>query len=110
MKPVETHYTKNELKVLLMLYFSKVDIIISRKELDYINSIIDNDIYDAIKIEFNNKNDFQIIQKILKSFDILGYSKIERRGFIDEIKELYKCISTFSVLKQNLVRGLTHLL
>lgn len=110
MKDNNNHWTKEELKIYLLLYCANADFSESRSEIDLIKLKNSHSDFDKIHAEFESDNDYQSIQKIQDAIAKHGYSKNEIEGLYEEIKELFLSDGKYDVLEQNLYMGLRHIL
>ncbi|MFT4663065.1 MAG: hypothetical protein ACI8XB_003358 [Patiriisocius sp.] len=105
-----TNWTKEELKVYILIYCANADFTESKFEINYIKSKIETSSFDKIHAEFENDNDYSSIQKIQSSMEQHNYNNEETDSLLAEIKELFLSDSEFDALEQNLFRGLKHIL
>lgn len=108
MKKKNTSWTKEELKIYILIYCSNADFLESKFEIDYIRSKIKTSNFEKIHKEFEKDNDYQSIQKIQSSIKEHNHENVE--SLIKEIKELFLIDDSFDVLEQNLYLGLKRLL
>lgn len=110
MKEVTVNWTKEDLKVYILVYCANADFTESKFEIDLIKSKIQSSDFNKIHTEFENDNDFLSIQKIQYSVKEHGYSHEEIDVLLSEIKELFLSDGKYDVLEENLFRGLSHIL
>ena len=108
MKKVNTNWTKEELKIYILIYCSNADFSESKLEIDYIKSKIQTNNFEKIHHEFEKDNDYQSIQKIQSSIKDHHYENDE--SLLREIMELFLIDDRFDILEQNLYMGLKHIL
>ena len=110
MKKINTNWTKEELKIYILIYCANADFSESKFEVDFIKSKIQISNFEKIHAEFEQDNDYQSIQKIQLSIEEHGYTNDESNRLFGEIKELFLSDKKYDVLEQNLYRGLSHIL
>lgn len=108
MKKMNINWTKEELKIYILIYCSNADFSESKLEIDYIKSKIQTKNFEKIHHEFEKDNDYQSIQKIQSSIKDHHYENNE--SLLREIMELFLIDDSFDVLEQNLNMGLKHIL
>jgi len=105
-----TTWTKEEFQAYLLLYCASADMNISDEEKKIIKSKLCIEKFDAICKEFNNDNDFECIQKIIKTTERLNFNSMEKEELFKEIKELFFTDGDYSELERNLEIGLMRIL
>ncbi len=110
MENIKTNWTKEELKIYVLIYCANADFLESKLEIDFIKSKIQTSNFEKIHAEFENDNDYQSIQKIRFSIKEHGYTNDETNSLFREIKELFLSDKNYDILELNLYRGLSHLL
>jgi len=110
MKEINTNWTKEDLKIYILIYCANADFSESKVEIDFIKSKIQTSNFEKLNDEFINDNDFQSIQKIKLSIKEHGYTNDETNILFKEIKELFLSDKKYDILEQNLFRGLSHIL
>ena len=107
---MNTNWTKEDLKIYLLIYCANADFSESKHELNFIKEKIQNSNLDKIRDEFEKDNEYQSIQKIQTAIKEHGYSKIAINSLFEEIKELFISDDNFDTQEQNLFRGLNKIL
>lgn len=110
MKDNVNHWTKEELKMYLLLFCANADFTASKSETDLIKLKGKHSNFDKIHAEFESDNDYQSIQKIQSAVARHGYSSNEIESLYKEIKELFLSDGKYGILEQNLYIGLRHIL
>ncbi|HNQ68783.1 MAG TPA: hypothetical protein PKN32_10420 [Bacteroidales bacterium] len=110
MEKNNTNWTKEELKIYILIYCANADFLESKSEIDFIESKMQTSNYEKIHAEFENDNDYQSIQKIRLSIKEHGYTNDEINSLFREIKELFLSDKKYDILEQNLNRGLSRIL
>lgn len=110
MSITKPNWTKEDLKIYILIYCAKADFNESNIEVDFIKSKLKNSDYEKLHTEFEADNDYQSIQKIQAALDKHGYSEKEVNGLFMEIKKLFLSDGKYDVLEQNLLLGLKHIL
>jgi len=105
-----TNWTKEELKVYILIYCANADFSESKFEVDFIKSKIKTNNFEKIHAEFEEDNDYQSIQKIQLSVEEHGYTNDEKNRLFGEIKELFLSDKKYDVLERNLYLGLSQIL
>jgi hypothetical protein len=109
MEEYQTNWTKEELKIYLLIYCSKADFLESKVETDFIKSKTIGNSFERIHEEFNKDNDYQSIQKIRTTIEKYSYSKDAIAQLFEEMKELFLSDGKYDILEQNLYMGLNHI-
>ncbi|MBK7095313.1 MAG: hypothetical protein IPH57_09820 [Saprospiraceae bacterium] len=109
MEEYQTNWTKEELKIYLLIYCAKADFLESKVETDFIKSKIKDNSFERIHEEFNKDNDYQSIQKIRTTIEKYSYSKDAIAQLFEEMKELFLSDGKYGILEQNLFMGLNHI-
>lgn len=109
MKEFSTNWTKEELKIYILIYCANADFVESKFEIDFIKSKIQASNFEKIHAEFVNDNDYQSIQKIQLSINEHGYTDDAINNLFREIKELFLSDKEYDILEQNLYRGLNRI-
>lgn len=107
---MKTNWTKEDLKIYLLIYCANADFSESKHELNYIKEKIENSQIDKIRDEFEKDNEYQSIQKIQSTIKELEYSKVAINSLFEEVKELFISDDNFNTQEQNLFRGLNKIL
>ena len=110
MKEVDTNWSKEELKVYILIYCANANFLESKAEKDFIISKIKGNSFERIHEEFDMDNDYQSIQKIRLALEKYGYSKEVAGQTFKEMEELFLSDGKYDILEQNLSRGLNHIL
>ena len=110
MEEYVTNWSREELKIYLLMYCASADFDESKYETEYIKSKTSEKNFQKIYREFCSDNDFQSIQKIQTSIDNFGYTKKEIESLFVEMKELFLTDGKYDILEQNLYRGLNRIL
>lgn len=110
METNETIGSKEELRVLTLLYCANADFKITHSEIDFIESGIETrDLKKLVEV-FCVSNDYQIIKKIQSSIKKLNYSKEEKESLLKDVREMFKLDANHCILKLNLFRGLKRII
>lgn len=102
------NWTKDDLRMYLLIYCANADFVESPEEMDYIKSKIGHSDFSKMHAEFEKDNDYQSIQKIQKAYEDLNYDSPD--ALFDEIREFFISDGEFDVLERNLIMGLKHIL
>jgi hypothetical protein len=109
MKEFDTNWSKEELKVYILIYCANANFSESEVETDFIKSKTRGNSFERIHDEFDKDDDYQSIQKIRLTLKKYGYSKDETGRLFKEMKELFLSDGKYDILEQNLFRGLNHI-
>jgi len=101
-------WTKEELKIYILIYCSNANFTESKLEVNFIKSKLTNSNFEKIHAEFDQDNDYQSIEKIISSVKEHGYEN--KKILMKEIMELFLSDGKYDILEQNLYRGLKHIL
>ena len=110
MEEINTIWSRDELKVYILLYCAYADFIETETEQEYIKSKVGEEKYNKIHKEFDADNDYQRIQKIQSTVERFNYSKHEIDILFMNIKKLFLTDGSMDILEENIYRGLQHLL
>jgi hypothetical protein len=105
---MENNWTKDDLKIYILIYCSNADFSESKLEKKYIKSKVESSDFDKIHQEFDNDKDYQSIQKIQASIAEHNFHNTDL--LINEIMELFLIDHEMDILEENLLRGLKHIL
>ncbi|MBT8325973.1 MAG: hypothetical protein KJO96_11800 [Winogradskyella sp.] len=97
------NWTKDELVAYISLYAANSNLIESNKERDVILSKVDMTTFQKVYSEFQDDNDYQSIQKIIKSLEQHNYTKDDIQALLAEIKLLFYADSEFDTMEQNMM-------
>ena len=106
----KTNWTKEELKIYILIYCANANFSESKSELAFIKSKIEHSDFDKIHSEFEQDNDYQSIQKIQSSVSAHGYQNEDVNTIIQDIRALFLSDDNIDILERNLLKGLTHIL
>ena len=110
MSSIETNWTKEDLKIYILIFCANADLSESKFEIDFIKSKIQTSDFEKLDKEFLEDNDYQSIQKIQSSIDEHGLSQDEIYSLFSEMKELFLKDNKYDILEKNLFRGLNRIL
>ena len=102
------NWTKDDLRMYLLIYCANADFVESPEELEFIKSKIGHSDFAKMHAEFEGDNDYQSIQKIQKAYEALGYTSPD--ALFDEVREFFKSDGEFDILERNLMLYLKHIL
>jgi hypothetical protein len=108
MKEFDTTWTKEELKVYILIFCANANFSESKAETAFIKSKTIGNCFERIHDEFDKDNDYQSIQKIRSALDKYGYLKDDRGRLFKEVKELFLSDGKYDILEQNLFMCLNH--
>ena len=99
-----------EFTTFLLLFAADVDMEITKEETDLIKKRIPEKSYDSIKSLFDQSNDYERIQTIMKYKGLYFPTQDRARELIAMIIKLFNVDGHFSRLEQNSVRVLKRLI
>lgn len=99
---METNWTPNEFHAYLMFYVAEADHTLEQEEKEIIMKKVDFDHYQKIKKEFQNDNDFQCIQKIMKYKEKYYNTENGSKELLNEIKSVFLSDGNYDTLEQNM--------
>lgn len=82
------NWSKEELLAYILLYVANSDLHESSEEKEFILARVNKDTFANVHKEFNKDNDFQCIQKIIKSIEAHDYSRDDYALLFADIKLL----------------------
>ncbi len=103
-------WTKEELKIYVLIYCANANYSESKDEKKFIKSRADTDEYIKMHAEFEKDNDFQSIQKIQTAMEHNNYSQEEKDELFGEVKAMFITDGEVDILEENIFRGLHHIL
>ncbi len=104
------NWTKDELVAYILLYAANSNFIEDNRERNVIISKVDMQTFQNIHNEFDNDNDYQSIQKIIKGLETHNYSKDDLEELFIDIKLMFLSDGDYDVLEQNMMLGLKKIL
>ncbi len=107
---MEKNWTKEDLKVYVLIYCANADFNERKREDDFIKSHVNADNFDEIHREFERDNDFKSIQKIQAAMKELNYTDAERDDLFQDAQAMFHLDREPDILEDNIIRGLKHLL
>ena len=110
MNPTPLNWTKEDLKIYLLIYCANADFSESKVETEFIKSKIQTSNYEKIHGEFDSDNDYQSIQKIQRSIQEHGYKAEDMDRIFQEIKKLLLSDGNYDILERNLYKALKKIL
>ena len=110
MSEFETTWSKEDLKIYLMIFCANADFQESTPELTFIKSQVHTSDFDKIHKELEKDNDYASLQKIQHAIKRLNCTQEEIDNLRLYMKELFMSDQKFDILERNLDRALDHLL
>lgn len=105
-----THWSKEELKIYILLLCAKADSVESEEELDMIKSKIDAESFDRLYKEFCCDNEDNCLDKIQAVIAKHEYSNRELDNLRKEIQEVFLSDNKYIMKERNLDRLLDSML
>ena len=106
----ETTWTRDELNAYILLFCAHADFVESEDELLFIKDKMKTGDFERIHDEFEADNDFVNTEKIRAAISRLNYTTEDKSALLGDIKELFLTDGEFSILEENLILGLRHIL
>ncbi|WP_026838538.1 hypothetical protein [Gillisia sp. JM1] len=110
MKNELKYWSKQELKIYILLLCAKADSIESDEEIDMIKSKIDSETFDRLYNEFCCDDEDHCLDKIQSAIAKHEYSNKEIKGLRKEIYEVFLTDKKFNMKERNLDRLLDSML
>ena len=110
MKNESRHWSKEELKIYILLLCAKADSIESVEEIDMIKSKIDIETFDRLYNEFSCDDEDNCLDKIQMAIAKHEYSIKEIKGLRQEIHDFFLTDNKFNLKERNLDRLLDSML
>ena len=110
MKNNKPKWSKNELKIYILLLCANADALQTEEELTLIRSKTDPESYNRLYIEFSKDNEELSLEKIKSSVAKHEYSNKELTHLRSEIKQIFLSDKKFERREQYLERILNNLL
>ncbi len=109
-KNTSENWSKDDLRVYIMLYCANADLEFTEEEKEYIQEKTQNPKYKEIKREFDNDNDYQGMNKITDATKRLGYSKDQINDLLSELKELFWVDGEFDIMEHEILHHIKRML
>jgi len=103
-------WTKDELVAYVLLYAASSNFIEDNFEKNEIIAKVDMQTFQKIHDEFDDDNDYQSIQKIIKGLETHNYSKEDLDNLFIDIKLLFLSDGEYDALEQNMMMQLKKIL
>jgi len=110
MKTAETHWSKEELKIYILLLCAKADKIESEEERQLIKVKTSDEIFDKINREFQNDDEDESLEKIQDVLEIHHYSELELCELKNEIQQIFAADRKIPMAESNLGRILENII
>ena len=110
MDSLSNHWTKEELKIYVLLLYADADTIKSESEIRLIQSKTDSETYESMFNEFSNDSDEESLEKIDTAIQWLEYTEMELAEFRKEIHHLFLTDKNLDRREKNLDRILDNIL
>ena len=110
MDSLSNHWTKEELKIYVLLLCADADTIKSEGEISLIQSKTDSETYERMFEEFSNDSDEESLEKIDDAIQWLEYTEMELADFRKEIYHLFLTDKNLDRREKNLDRILDNIL
>jgi len=106
MKNFETNWTKDEMRVYLLIFSANADFVELKDEVKFIKSSTLNSTYSKMHKEFENDSDFNSIQKLRNTLDRFNYGEDKIGELFKEMIALFQADGDYSVLEKNFMNGI----
>jgi uncharacterized tellurite resistance protein B-like protein len=110
LKASEENWTKDDLRVYIMLFCANADLTLKEEEIAFIKEKTHNAKYDDLRAVFENDNDYQGTEKIEKTIKRLGYTEGQIEDLIAELKELFWADGKFDAMENAILHHIERIL
>ncbi len=110
MKNFETNWTKDEMRVYLLIYSANADFVELKDEVKFIKSSTLNSTYNKMHKEFDNDSDFDSIQKLRNTLERFNYGEDKIGELFKEMVELFQEDGDFSEQEDIFMKGIKRVL
>ncbi len=110
MKTDKTQWSKEELKIYILLLCAKADKIESKEEIQLIKAKTSDEIFDKINREFQNDDEDESLEKIQDVLEIHQYSELELCELKNEIQQIFASDRKIPMSESNLGRILENII
>jgi len=110
MTKMNTHWTKEELHIYILLLCAKSDSEETDTELSLIRSKTNAETFDKIYHDFNCDTEDECLEKIQDNLEYHEYSNKELYDLRKEMKEVFFSDNTMSMMERNMERILDNIL
>ena len=104
------NWSKEDLRVYIMLYCANADSNIDKDEIEFIKNKTHNAKYNDLRKEFDKDNDYQGTQKIEGAIKRLGYNENQIEVLVEELKELFWADGNFDTMENAILRHIKRIL
>ncbi|MFD0976573.1 hypothetical protein [Salinimicrobium gaetbulicola] len=110
MKNGKAHWSKNELKIYILLLCANADRVESEEEVNLIKSKVKPQDFEKIYDEFSEDNEDLALEKIRESVSKHHFSHRELTALQKEMQEIFFADEKFKPLERNLERILNNII
>ncbi|MFV8226237.1 hypothetical protein, partial [Christiangramia aquimixticola] len=103
-------WTKEELKVYILLMCANADAVKTDDEIDLIRSQVDSEAYEKISREFANDSEEEGLDKIEENIAHHEYSHKELQHLYEEMRDVFISDKNFCLMERHLERVLQNIL
>lgn len=105
----ETDWTENEFLAYLFIYCINADFKEASKEISFVKDRTSSVEFEKMHEAFEIDRDYTSIQKILDTYNRLGYSKKDTEKLFKNLKDLFLADGSYDIEEKNLLMILKHL-
>lgn len=98
----KVHWTKEELVAYILLYTAHSNFDEANLEKNVIISKVDMQTFQKIHDEFDEDNDYQSLQKIIKGVEEHNYDADDLRSLFSDIKTLFLSDGEYDIMERNM--------
>lgn len=110
MNKLTSQWTQKELKAYILLYAANSNQNVSEEEREFIESKFDKTTLTKMSKELQNDNDYQRLQKILKSITHFNYTSSDIDKLLEEVKFISMTDGAVDVVERSTHSFLTKIL
>lgn len=110
MKTDETQWSKDELKIYILLLCAKADKIEDEEEIQLIKAKTSNEIFEKLHNQFLNDNEEESLEKIQQALEEHEYSELELCELKNEIQQIFAADRKIPMSESNLGRILDNII
>ncbi len=110
MKTGETQWSKEELKIYILILCAKADKVEAEEEIALIKNNTSNEIFDKMYQEFQNDDEDESLEKIQDVLEMHHYSELEICELKNEIQKVFAADRKIQMAESNLGRILENII
>jgi hypothetical protein len=110
MKNVKTNWTVKELETYILLFCTNLNYFSFNNKSNRLGFVKNKKVFNAIRVEFDNDNEYQGIEKIDATLEAFSYSQDEVCRLLMNLKELILSSGKRKFFKEHVFMGLKRIL